>query len=121
MIRLLTWRWMISAFLTWSRSGSGSLSVLAQGPEGVVDRGLGLLLDREDPVDLLADGPLLVLELALDVLLGDDPEPHLAALADVGALEVVEVAALGVERDHGAGLEVLERREVPAVADLLAA
>ena len=118
LIRLPTWRWIISPFLSSSRRGLGELAGLLEDAEGVLDGGDGLLLHGQDALGLLADRPALVVELAGDVLVGDDPEAELAALAQVGALEVVEVAGVGVEGDDRAGGE-LERGEVPGVADLL--
>ena len=118
MIRLPTWRWIIAAFLSSSRLTASSLVGLGERPQGVLDGGDGLLLHREDPRGLFADLAAGVVELAEDVLVGDDPEPDLAALAEVRALQVVEVAGLGVERDDRARREV-QRGEVPVVTDLL--
>ena len=79
---------------------------LGDRPQGVLDGGDGLLLHREDPCGLFADLAAGVVELAEDVLVGEDAEADLAALAQVRALEVVEVAGLGVERDDRARREV---------------
>ena len=98
-----------------SRAGGRSCSSVRV---GLVDGGDRLLLHGEDPRDLLAELAAGVVELAGGVFLGDDPQPDLAALAQVRALDRVEVAGVGVERDDRAAGE-LQRREVPVVVDLL--
>ena len=90
---------------------------LRQGAHGVFDRRDRLLLHGEDPRDLLAQLPLRVFELAGRVFLGDDPQANFAALADVRALERVEIAGVGIEGDDGPHRE-LERRKLPFVGDL---
>ena len=75
---------------------------------------LACFLHGEDARGLLADLAALVVELAGDVLVGEDAQAELAALAQVRPLEVVEVAGVGVEGDDRAGRE-LQRGEVPVV------
>jgi hypothetical protein len=85
--------------------GLGEPVRLRQGAGRVVDRRDGLLLHGEDPRQLLSKLSARVVELAGCVLLRDDPQAHLPALADVGSLDGVKVAA-SAQRDHRQGTSV---------------
>ena len=96
------------------RQGRG----LLQAADGVVDRRDRLLLHGEHAGQLFAQLAAAVVELAGCVFLGNDPQPDLAALAEVRALDRIEVERLGVERDHGPDRQ-FERGELPVVRDFL--
>lgn len=66
---------------------------------GLIDRSDRLPLHGEDALDLLAQLSAGVVELPRGVFLGDDPEANLAALAQIGALDRVEVTGIGIKRD----------------------
>ena len=91
---------------------------LGDRPERVLDGGDGLLLHREDRavssrISRRASSSSRRMSSSERIAQAD-----LAALAQVRALQVVEVAGLGVERDDRAGRQV-QRGEVPLVTDLL--
>ena len=115
-----TWRWTASALRTCSRAGRGrGVSVRSRvrraSPTGV----RAGLLHGEDALGLLADRPALVLQAVGGLLLGDDAEAKLAALAEVRALGAgQEVAGVGVEGDDRAGGQ-LQGLHLPGVGDLL--
>ena len=75
---------------------------MREGTVRVLDRSDGLILHREDASELLAELAAGVVELAGGILLGDDPKAEFPALADVGPLEVVEVACVGIVGDDRA-------------------
>ena len=89
-----------------------------QGARGLVDGSDRLPLHGEDPRDLLAEFAAGVVELPGGILLGDDPQADLAALAQVRPLDRVEVAGIGVEGDDRADGE-LERFQLPDVVEFL--
>ena len=98
--------------------GTGEAVGPGQGARGFVDRSDRLPLHGEDARDFLAKLAARVIELPRGILLGNDPQPDLAALAPVGALDRVEVAGVGKEGDERPGRQ-LERREVPFVGQFL--
>ena len=116
MIRLPTWRWIIAGVVQVVALRLRQPVGLRERADGVVDRRDRLLLHREDARQLLAQLAAGVVELAGRVFLGDDPQADLAALAEVRALDRVEVAGIGMEGDDGPDRQ-LERGELPVVCD----
>ena len=82
--------------------GLGEPVGLREGTVRVLNRRDGLLLHGEDAGHLLAKLATRVIELPGGIFLRDDPQAKLPALTDVGALDRVEVARVGIIGDHGA-------------------
>ena len=82
---------------------------------GVFNGGLGLLLHCDGSHDLLANLSALIVELPVDVVVGENSQTKLATLPR-WVLEIVEVTRIGVERDDRAWWE-LELAEVLLIAE----
>ena len=98
----------------------GLFAGLVQRPLGFVHRAVGLALHGQNAFGFFANLAPLVFHLAGGFLRRDHPQPHLAALAEVRAVGVLEVDGFHRQRDHRARGQA-HRGQVPALADLVLA